>query len=119
MTLKHGRFGEYLKCDSEDCGATRSFEEKTGVTCPKCNKGQIVAKKSKRGKIFYACNQYPACDQAFWNKPINVPCPQCNMLLTEKVLKKGTFQACPDKNCGYIKQVEDDAAAPAAATAES
>jgi DNA topoisomerase-1 len=105
MTRKHGRFGEYLKCDTEDCGVTRSFEEKTGVACPKCGKGEVVAKKSRRGKIFYGCNQYPACDQAFWNKPINIPCPQCNTLLTEKVLKKGTFQVCPDKTCGYSQEI--------------
>ncbi len=111
MVLKHGRFGEYLKCQEEACGATRSLEQKTGVTCPKCQQGEVVSKKSRRGKIFYGCNRYPACDQAFWNKPINVPCPQCQTLLTEKVLKKGTFHACSDKACGYIQAVETDAAA--------
>lgn len=107
MTLKHGRFGEYLKCMEEACGATRSFEQKTGVICPKCKQGEVVAKKSRRGKIFYGCNKYPACDQAFWNKPVNVPCPQCGTLLTEKVLKKGTFHACPDKACGFSQEVTE------------
>lgn len=106
MLLKHGRFGEYLKCQSEGCGATKSFEQKTGVTCPKCGEGEVVAKKSRRGKIFYGCNKYPKCDQAFWNKPVNEKCPDCQALLTEKILKKGTFHACSEKGCGYSREVE-------------
>jgi DNA topoisomerase-1 len=111
MMMKHGRFGEYLKCQAEGCGASKSFEQKTGITCPKCNQGEVVAKKSRRGKIFYGCNRYPDCDQAFWNKPIADKCPDCGSLLTEKTLKKGTFHACPEKGCGFSKQVEE--AAPA------
>lgn len=107
MMMKHGRFGEYLKCQAEGCGASKSFEQKTGITCPKCNQGEVVAKKSRRGKIFYGCNRYPDCDQAFWNKPIAEKCPDCGSLLTEKVLKKGTFHACPEKGCGFSKQVEE------------
>lgn len=114
MMMKHGRFGEYLKCQNEDCGATKSFEQKTGIVCPKCNQGEVVAKKSRRGKIFYGCNRYPDCDQAFWNKPLADKCPECDSLLTEKVLKKGTFQACPTKGCGYTKEVEEAPIAPSA-----
>ncbi|MEB3288189.1 MAG: type I DNA topoisomerase [Vampirovibrionales bacterium] len=107
MILKYGRFGEYLKCSSEDCGATQALVVKTGVACPKCGEGEVVQKKSRRGKIFYGCNRYPKCDQAFWNKPLAEKCPQCNnSLLVEKALKKGTFHACPEKDCGYIKEVE-------------
>jgi DNA topoisomerase-1 len=113
MMLKHGRFGEYLKCQSEGCGATKSFEQKTGVTCPKCGEGEVVAKKSKRGKMFYGCNRYPKCDQAFWNKPVNEKCPDCGAMLTEKNLKKGTFYACSEKGCGYSREVEQPAAAEA------
>ncbi|HEY9688327.1 MAG TPA: type I DNA topoisomerase [Coleofasciculaceae cyanobacterium] len=113
MMLKHGRFGEYLKCQNEDCGATKSFEQKTGVTCPKCGEGEVVAKKSKRGKMFYGCNRYPKCDQAFWNKPVNEKCPDCGAMLTEKTLKKGTFHACSEKGCGYSREVEQPAAAEA------
>jgi DNA topoisomerase-1 len=107
MLLKHGRFGEYLKCQAEDCGVSKSFEQKTGVTCPKCGQGEVVAKKSRRGKIFYGCNRYPDCDQAFWNKPVNEKCPDCGAMLTEKVLKKGTFHACSEKGCGFSREVED------------
>jgi DNA topoisomerase-1 len=106
MLMKHGRFGEYLKCQNEDCGATKSFEEKTGIVCPKCGEGEVVAKKSRRGKIFYGCNRYPDCDQAFWNKPVSEKCPDCGHLLTEKVLKKGTFHACSEKGCGFSREVE-------------
>lgn len=110
MMMKHGRFGEYLKCQNEECGATKSFEQKTGVTCPKCGEGEVVAKKSRRGKMFYGCNRYPDCDQAFWNKPVAEKCPECGHLLTEKVLKKGTFHACSEKGCGYSREVETEAA---------
>jgi DNA topoisomerase-1 len=110
MLMKHGRFGEYLKCQNEGCGATKSFEQKTGVTCPKCGQGEVVAKKSRRGKMFYGCNRYPDCDQAFWNKPVAEKCPECDSLLTEKVLKKGTFYACSTKGCGYSREVETTAA---------
>ena len=113
MLMKHGRFGEYLKCQSEGCGATKSFEQKTGIVCPKCGEGEVVAKKSRRGKIFYGCNRYPDCDQAFWNKPVADKCPDCGHLLTEKVLKKGTFHACSEKGCGFSREVETPEAAPA------
>lgn len=105
MIMKYGRFGEYLKCSNEGCGATRANVVKTGIACPKCNQGDIVQKKSRRGKIFFGCNRYPDCDQAFWNKPIADKCPQCQSLLVEKVLKKGTFHACPEKTCGFVKEV--------------
>lgn len=101
MTMKHGRFGPYFKCNSEECKATMAIVVKTGITCPKCGEGEIVQKKSRYGKVFYGCNKYPNCDQAFWNKPLTEKCPDCGSLLVEKNLKKGNFHACPDKNCGY------------------
>ena len=106
MILKHGRFGEYLKCANEECAATKAIVVKTGVKCPKCGEGEVVQKKSRRGKIFFGCNRYPDCDQAFWNKPLAEKCPDCGSLLVEKVLKKGTFHACPEKGCGFSKAVE-------------
>jgi DNA topoisomerase I len=113
MLLKHGRFGEYLKCQNEACGLTRSFEVKTGIACPKCTEGQIVSKKSRRGKIFYGCNRYPQCDQAFWHMPVNEKCPDCgDSLLVKKILKKGTFHTCPVKECGFVKAVEEDSSVP-------
>ena len=115
MVIRYGRFGEYLRCLNEDCKASRAIVVKTGIKCPKCEgKGEIVQKKSRRGKIFYGCNRYPDCDQAYWNKPIEEKCPDCGEMLTEKVLKKGTFHACPDtKGCGFKREVEGTA--PAAA----
>ena len=51
--------------------------------CPNCG-GKIIEKKSKRGKVFYCCNNYPTCQTAYWDKPINELCPNCNAMLTEK-----------------------------------
>lgn len=111
MVIKYGRFGEYLKCQAEDCGNNQPIVVKTGIKCPKCGKGEVVQKKSKRGKVFFGCNQYPKCDQAFWNKPIEEKCPDCGQLLTEKVLKKGTVHACADtKGCGFKRDAEPAAA---------
>ena len=58
-------------------------EETEVCDCPKCG-GKIIEKKTRRGKIFYGCSNYPKCDAAFWNKPIDRKCPECGNLLTEK-----------------------------------
>jgi DNA topoisomerase-1 len=86
------------------------------VTCPQCAKGTLQKKKSRRGKIFYSCSTYPACDYAVWDEPIAEPCPQCQWpLLTLKVTRaKGSEKVCPQKGCGYRAPVETDTAEPAA-----
>ena len=69
---------------------------------PDCD-GDIVQKKSKRGKIFYGCSKFPECRYATWDKPLDLPCPQCGgKILLEKTTKKdGTVHYCPNKACGY------------------
>ena len=51
------------------------------VTCPKCGQGEVVSKRTKRGKTFYSCNRYPDCDFALWQAPLSQPCPSCGSLL--------------------------------------
>ena len=70
------------------------------ITCPKCQKGKMAAKRSKRGKIFYGCDQYPACDMATWDKPINEFCPTCKSILVET--KAGKIK-CSNKECDFKK----------------
>jgi DNA topoisomerase I len=110
MVLKHGRYGEFLACSGyPECKNTQSVNggnssKKINVPCPQENcDGDIVEKKSKRGKIFYGCNRFPQCNFASWEKPVNCPCPECNApFLVEKSTKKdGTFLKCPNKSCGY------------------
>lgn len=100
MVIKHGRFGEFLACSGyPDCKNTKARVNKINVSCPKCGK-DIVARKSKSGKLFYGCSGYPACNQLFWNKPVEKQCPNCGSLLTEKKTKT-TKYVCSNPQCGY------------------
>ena len=73
-----------------------------GVACPKCSKGEITVKKSRRGKAFYGCSNYPKCDAVFWDKPVAIPCPQCKTpFLLDKTRKDGTTRYCQNEGCDY------------------
>jgi len=85
---------------SEICRFTEPLKSnKTGVSCPECKKGELVAKRSRRG-IFYACDQYPDCKFALSDKPTGEKCPICSSLLVEN--KKGKIK-CSQKNCPFEK----------------
>jgi len=76
LAIKHGRFGAYTACgDYPNCKYIKL--KTTGVRCPKSCGGEIVERKSKRGKVFYGCSNYPDCDFVVWNKPVGQPCPKC------------------------------------------
>ena len=114
LVRRHGRFGEFVSCSNyPKCNYIK--RETTGVACtrPGC-RGEIVVKKSKRGKAFYGCSEYPKCDVVFWDKPVGEPCPNCNApFLLEKTTKKdGTVRYCAKEGCGYR---EGQDAPPAAA----
>jgi DNA topoisomerase I len=104
MIEKFGRFGRFYACSKfPECKYTESLVNKnaeTGIKCPKCEQGDLIMKKTKRGKIFYGCNKFPACDMATWDKPINEFCPKCNSILVEK---KNKQVACSKKECDYAK----------------
>jgi len=110
MVVKRGKYGEFLACSGfPECNHTESINggvngKSTGVKCPEpgCT-GQIVEKKSKRGKVFYGCDRYPACTFASWDKPVDKPCPACGSpYLVEKTTKRdGTFLCCVNRECGY------------------
>ncbi|MDD5040599.1 MAG: type I DNA topoisomerase [Patescibacteria group bacterium] len=104
MVVKHGRFGPFLACSGyPDCKNIKNIEQKTGVTCPQCGKGDIVAKRSKRGRTFYSCNKYPDCKFALWSKPTGEKCPQCGSLL---VYAAGGKVRCSSKECKFEKTAE-------------
>lgn len=105
MIIKYGPYGEYLVCSSMECRARKRLDKKIGIKCPLCN-GEIVEKKSRRGKVFYGCDQYPACNFASWYFPTGEKCPECNSLLVKKFLKKGEKIACSQKGCAYEKKVD-------------
>ncbi len=99
MVVKRGRFGTFLGCSKyPECKNIKKIEKKTGIQCPKCGKGDIVERKSKRGRLFFGCNAYPNCDFAMWNKPTGNKCPKCNSLLTFAAKGK---EKCSNKECNY------------------
>jgi DNA topoisomerase-1 len=80
-----GKFGKFYACSKfPKCRYTESLKEnKLGIKCLKCEKGEIVAKRTQKGKIFYGCTNWPKCDFALWDKPTGEKCPKCNFLLVK------------------------------------
>lgn len=108
MIFKIGPYGKYMECTNEECKHRKPFRKSTGVPCPKCGKGTIVERKSKRGTVFYGCDKYPECDFVLWNEPTGETCPTCGSLLVKKVLKKGTVISCSNIKCGYKKEQSEE-----------
>ena len=100
MVIKHGRFGAFAACTGYPEGKnTKPIVQSIDVKCPECGK-DIVARKSKRGRLFYGCSGYPECTQVFWNKPVDKKCPKCGSLLVEKKSKDSKY-ACSNSECDY------------------
>ena len=100
MAIKHGRFGEFLACSGyPECKNTKPIVNKINVKCPNCGK-DIIARKSKKGRIFFGCSGYPDCNKLYWNKPVDIKCPKCSSLLMEKKTKTSTY-LCSNPECGY------------------
>jgi len=99
LMIKFGRFGKFYACSGfPKCKHTESLEDnKLGLKCPKCKKGDIITRRSKRGRTFYGCSAYPDCDFAAWDKPIDQFCDKCNSIIVETA--KGDTK-CSNKDCG-------------------
>jgi DNA topoisomerase-1 len=115
MTAKRGRFGRFLACTRyPDCKGTKAFT--TGVACPEpgCG-GMLTEKRTKRGKLFFSCSNYPKCKFALWDKPVPTPCPACGApFLTQRMTKRdGLSLRCPKPECGYSKPLGEEAGEPA------
>jgi len=102
MVIKNGKFGRFLACSKyPDCKTTRPID--TGVHCPQegCD-GMMVERRTRKGRTFYSCSNYPKCTFALWDRPIPEKCPQCDYpFLVEKQGRGGVTQRCPNKECGY------------------
>ena len=106
LVIKHGRFGEFTACTGyPECKYVK--QELTGAKCPK-DGGDIAVRKSRRGKVFYGCVNYPKCDFTVWNKPVLEPCPKCGWtFLTEKITKRhGRQLVCANEACDYVRSEE-------------
>lgn len=101
MVYKFGRYGKFLACSNfPDCKNTKPITIGTSVTCPKCGEGEIVERKSKRGRLFYGCNRYPQCDFTLWDKPTHEFCDTCGSIMVEKTYKNGTTKKfCSNDTC--------------------
>jgi DNA topoisomerase-1 len=101
LVLKSGRFGEFTACGNYP--TCKYVKQKTiGVKCPECSDGEVVERRSKRGKTFYGCNRYPECKFVAWGKPVAEKCPKCGSpYLIEKWLKAGAFWQCPNAECKH------------------
>ena len=110
LVVKDGRFGLFTSCSNYP--KCKYIKPKTiGVPCPKsgCG-GELIERRSKRGKVFYGCSKYPDCDFVLWNKPVPEQCPSCGApYLIEKTTKReGTIRYCNEENCDYKVAVESD-----------
>ncbi|HLH73381.1 MAG TPA: type I DNA topoisomerase, partial [Chloroflexota bacterium] len=95
MVIKFGRFGKFIACSNyPTCRNAKSFMVKVGVKCPQCGQGDLVEKRTRRGRLFYSCSEYPTCDFAIWQRPLPTPCPQCGGLLTEAGKTEAKCQRC-------------------------
>ncbi|OLS01748.1 DNA topoisomerase 1 [Tissierella creatinophila DSM 6911] len=104
LVVKTGRYGKFMACPGyPECKNTKPIIETIDVKCPKCE-GEIIKKKSKKGRIFYGCSKYPECDFVSWDEPVNKKCPNCKGYMVIKRTKKGTTIKCINKECGYIEK---------------
>lgn len=102
MVYKMGRFGRFLACPNfPACRNTKPIVEKIGVPCPTCG-AEIIKRKSKRGKVFYGCENYPSCDFVSWDRPSKEKCPKCGAMMVHKVGQHGGYTACSNKDCGFV-----------------
>ena len=111
LHIKAGRYGKFIGCSNyPECKHMEPLTKPidTGVTCPKCNKDKIMEKKSRKGKVFYACNGWPKCKYALWYKPIKEPCPICQwpILMHKSTKKAGEQKVCPQDECDYVSDMD-------------
>jgi DNA topoisomerase-1 len=108
MAVRHGRFGPFLACTGyPECKHTRPILQKTGVPCPRCG-GDLVVRRSRRGRTFYGCSRYPECDFVAWQRPVGL-CPVCGDLMVERRGRDGARWAqCLNPECDH-REVEGEA----------
>jgi DNA topoisomerase-1 len=115
LVFKIGPYGKFIGCSAyPKCRHIEPLEKPsdTGVECPQCKKGNILKRKSRNGKIFYSCSEYPKCDYALWNAPIKESCPDCHwsILTVKETKRRGVEKICPQKACKYATPYEGDPA---------
>lgn len=109
MVIKMGRYGKFLACPNfPECRNTKPIIETIDVDCPKCG-ASVVVRRSKRGRKFYGCEQYPDCDFISWDMPSNEKCPKCSnyMVVKNATKQRGKSLLCSNKECKHRKEIEE------------
>ena len=102
MVIKLGRYGKFLACSGfPECRNSRPLLTRVGVTCPTCGEGEVVERRSKKGRTFFGCERYPACDFVSWNKPVDRPCGKCGNSYLVETGRRGQDK-CPV--CGAVEE---------------
>ncbi|MGI5989153.1 MAG: type I DNA topoisomerase [Lachnospiraceae bacterium] len=100
MLIKYGPHGKFLGCSGfPECRNTKPYFEKIGVKCPKCGK-EVVIRRTRKGRVYYGCEDNPKCDFMSWNRPTGENCPRCGSYM----VYKGKRKVCSNKDCGYVEE---------------
>ncbi|MGD8814939.1 MAG: type I DNA topoisomerase, partial [Anaerolineales bacterium] len=95
--VRHGRFGKFVGCSNfPACRYTEPWLEKIGVRCP-LDGGELVERRTRKGRVFYGCANYPECDYTSWKKPIPITCPACDGLLVRNGPKEAVCIDCKQR----------------------
>ena len=109
LVQRQGRYGAFIACSNyPKCKYVKKEKKDTGIPCPRDCDGTIIRKKTRKGKIFYGCSQFPNCDFASWDEPIPQPCPECDrtFVLRRNLIKEDPYLYCSNKECSYKETVE-------------
>lgn len=106
MVIKVGKYGKFLACPGyPECKNVKPILEKIGVKCPLCEDGEIVKKRTKKGRVFYGCSNYPSCGFNSWQEPVQEKCPKCGSMMVIKQTKNSKKVSCTNDKCGYNKNI--------------
>jgi DNA topoisomerase I len=107
MVIKHGRFGKFIACSGyPECKTTKPVT--LGIACPQAGcTGQLVERRSRKGRTFFGCSAYPACSFVVWQRPVAEPCPKCGAtFVTERVARGRQTRTCVREGCDYKREEE-------------
>ena len=104
MVVKYGPHGKFLACPGfPECKNTRPYLEKIGVSCPLCGR-DVVLKRTRKGRVYYGCENNPDCEFMSWNRPVKEACPRCGKYM----VIKGNKIVCSDPACGFSKPKDEE-----------
>lgn len=108
MVIRHGRFGKFMACKNyPECKNTKPILERIGIKCPVCKDGDVIVRKTKKGRDFYGCSRFPECRFVSWNRPTGEMCKLCGSYKIEKITKNSKHELCSNKDCPDSKVKKD------------